>query len=167
VDRYVNVGLAGLTYDMFGSFPGLAPFKVNVHVYSCILVSSTMPYVWRGRYNEDTDLCLQVISGGLCTVLVQVFTCEKIKTMTVAGGNTAELYKGHGRLAMARSLERVWPYVVKVVRQYGRPAHYVKWEKFTTALVPRPGFDPTKLPAIDEHGLELVQVKDTDDTGWS
>jgi hypothetical protein len=155
VDRYENVALAGLAYRFFAS-RSMPPFYVNVHVYSCTLVSNSMPYRWRGRYNEDTDLCLQVLSGGLCTVLVNVFMVDKLATMTVRGGNTDELYAGDGRLEMARSLERAWPGVVHVSRRFGRPQHVVAkaWRDFDTPLKLRPDVD---LEAIEpnEYGLTL------------
>ena len=58
VDRYENVAIAGLNYQMFGIEAGLPPFYINVHVYSCSLILNSLPYQWRGRYNEDTDICL-------------------------------------------------------------------------------------------------------------
>lgn len=64
-DRYENIAIAGLNYHMFA--PGdkaIKPFATNVHVYSCLLIRNDLPYRWRGRYNEDTDLCLQVLAGG-------------------------------------------------------------------------------------------------------
>ena len=67
VDRYENVAVAGLQYMMFTpNKQKFAPFVPNVHVYSCLLIRNELPYRWRGRYNEDTDLCLQVLAGGWC-----------------------------------------------------------------------------------------------------
>jgi hypothetical protein len=66
--------------------------------------------------------------------------CDKMRTMTMKGGNSAELYKGDGRLKMARSLERMWPGVVTVNRRFKRPQHVVAdaWNKFDTQLKLRP-----------------------------
>lgn len=160
VDRYENVGIAGLNYQMFG-LPGIAPFFLNVHVYSCLLIRNDLPQRWRGRYNEDTDLCLQVLATGLCTVLVNAFLIDKKTTMTMSGGNTDELYRSDGRLTMARSLERVWPHVVTTGRRWGRPQHVVRdsWKKFDTPLKLRPDVDLDALPKVDEHGLALRELK--------
>ena len=92
VDRYENVGIAGLNYTMFApDGPPAPPFRLNAHVYSCLMIWNDLPYRWRGRYNEDTDLCLQVLSGGWCTVQVGTFLIAKIRTMMMKGGNSAQL----------------------------------------------------------------------------
>jgi len=159
-DRYENIAISGLQYKMFAPETNrMSPFFLNNHVYSCLLINNKLPYRWRGRYNEDTDLCLQVLSGGWCTVLVNAFLIDKMRTMTMKGGNTDELYKADGRLKMARSLERLWPGVVTTGRRYGRPQHYVKdaWKVFKTPLRLKPGVDLAKMKP-DEYGLKLVQV---------
>lgn len=157
VDRYENLAVAGLNYEFFcrGTAP---PFVLNVHVYSCMLIQCDLPHRWRGRYNEDTDLCLQVLSGGMCTALINVFCIDKMGTMKVKGGNTAELYKGDGRLRMARSLERAWPYVVETKRRFNRPQHVVRdaWRKFDTPLRRKPGVVVPSTP--NEYGMTLAQV---------
>lgn len=156
-ERYENVAISGLNYYMFSiNKVTQPPFYLNVHVYSCLLILNSLPYRWRGRYNEDTDLCLQVLSGGWCTVLFNAFLCWKLTTMTVKGGNSAELYKGDGRLRMARSLERVWPHVVSIGRRFRRPQHIVRgaWRGFDTPLRLKPG---VKLPdEPNEYGMGIV-----------
>jgi hypothetical protein len=146
---------------MFVNQPDIPPFWLNTHVYSALLIQNSIPMRWRGRYNEDTDLCLQVLSAGHCTVLFNAFVIDKAGTMTMKGGNTAELYKGDGRLRMARSLERIWPYVVTTKRRFRRPQHHVRnqWRGFDTQLKLKPGIDPKKFPA-NEYGMALVQVAD-------
>lgn len=161
VDRYENVAIAGMNYYMFSvNKMKQPPFVLNVHVYSCILILNSIPNRWRGRYNEDTDLCLQVLADGWCTVLFNAFLCWKMWTMKLKGGNMTELYKGDGRLKMARSLERVWPGVVEVKRRFQRPQHVVKnsWRNFDTPLKRRPGLKIN--PARNDYGMKLTQVKD-------
>lgn len=159
VDRYENIALAGLNYKMF--LPDRErhpPFVLNAHVYSCTLVLNSLPNRWRLRYNDDTDLCLQVLADGWCTILVNAFVIEKIRTMVISGGNTTDLYQGDGRLRMARSLERVWPRVVSVRRRFQRPQHYVydSWKRFDTPLRRKPNVKIPDTP--DEYGLRLLQV---------
>jgi hypothetical protein len=158
-DRYENIGVSGLNYMMFVLDSTPTPFYLNVHVYSCTLVNNAIPYRWRGRYNEDTDLCLQALSGGWCTVLINTFMAAKIQTMTTPGGNSDELYTGDGRLRMARALQQAWPHVVTVSRRYGRPQHVVNWQAFNTPLQLKPGVDLAALPPVDEYGLNLNEVK--------
>ncbi len=160
-DRYENIAISGLQYSFF--VPDrlrIQPFYLNNHVYSCLLILNSLPNRWRGRYNEDTDLCLQVLADGWCTVLINAFVINKMRTMTMKGGNSDQLYRGDGRLKMARSLERVWPYVVSVDRRFDRPQHKIhsEWKKFDTQLKRRTDIDWENLPKTNEYGLELKQV---------
>ncbi len=163
-DRYENIAIAGLNYYMFAVNRTKAPpFVLNCHVYSCMLILNALPHRWRGRYNEDTDLCLQVLSDGWCTVLFNAFLAFKTPTMLMKGGNTAELYAGDGRLKMARSLERVWPGVVETKRRFQRPQHVVKdaWKKFDTPLKRRADVDFEALAAgPNNYGMRLRQVRE-------
>jgi hypothetical protein len=158
-DRYTNIAIAGLNYTMFAVRTAGQPAVVrNVHVYSCTLVDNAWPGRWRLVLNDDTDLCLQALADGLCTVLINVFLAFKVETGVVRGGNTDAHYQGDGRLRMARSLERVWPGVVTVRRRFGRPQHVVNWRRFDTPLVLRDDVDPAAL-GRDEYGLALRAVK--------
>jgi hypothetical protein len=164
-DRYENVAISGMNYSFFvgpaltASGKKFPPFYLNTHVYSCLLIKNDIPNRWRGRYNEDTDLCLQVLADGFCTVLFNAFSIEKMATLTMKGGNMDTLYKGDGRLKMARSLERQWPYVVTTGRRFRRPQHVVRdqWKKFDTKLKLKSGLDLSKLKP-NEYGLELTAV---------
>lgn len=163
-DRYQNVAVSGLNYGMFVPDGELVPpFYANVRVYSCSLVLNATPHRWRGRYNEDTDYCLQVLADGWCTILLNAFLAQKIGTMTMKGGNSAELYQDDGRLKMARSLERVWPGVVTSGRRFKRPQHFVKdaWRRFDTPLILRPDVDlaALKAQADNDYGLKLKAKK--------
>jgi TET-associated glycosyltransferase-like protein len=155
VDRYTNVAIAGLNYSMFAI--DAPPFRRNVHVYSCTLILTALPHQWRPRYNEDTDICLQVLADGWCTVLVNAFLADKAQTMSVAGGNTP-MYQGDGRLHMAQSLARDWPRVVRVRRRFRRPQHVIRyaWRQFDTPLQLKPDVDLRALPPVDEYGLHEV-----------
>ena len=161
-DRYTNVAVSGLQYSMFlpngAAYP---PFYRNSKVYSCSLINNAIPHRWRLRYNDDVDLCLQVLADGWCTVILNAFMIKKVRTMKVKGGNTP-IYQGDGRLEMSRSLERCWPGVVDTKRRWGRPQHVVKdaWRKFDNALIRRDDIDWESLRkgGANEHGMQLVQV---------
>lgn len=153
-NRYENIGILGLNYTFFVVPKSIyKPFFLNVHVYSALLIRNDLPYRWRGRYNEDTDLCLQVLAGGQCTVLINVFSIGKAGTMKMKGGNTDVLYKGHGRLKMARSLERMWPGVVTVIKRFQRPQHHIKanWAYFDQPLI--------KRKDIDWNNIDSMKIK--------
>lgn len=159
-DRYENVAISGLQYGMFAAenkpYP---PFTVNQHVYSCSLILNSLPHWWRGMRNEDTDICLQVLSDGWCTLLLNAFLADKLGTLKREGGNTTTLgyWETDGRLKMARELERRWPGVVEVKRRFGRAQHVVafNWRKFDTPLIrkenPRPPAD---------YNIELKAIQD-------
>jgi hypothetical protein len=161
-DRYDNIGVSGLNYQMFVLDETPVPFYLNVHVYSCSLIWNRMPYRWRLLYNDDTDLCLQVLAGGLCTVALNVFMADKQRTGEARGGNTDSIYRGDGRAKMARSLERQWPGVVETRRRFNRPQHVVKdsWKRFDTPLHRRADVNFDALAEVDDYGLRLVQVAD-------
>jgi hypothetical protein len=167
IDRYTNVAIGGLNYSMFGITPNsnskgeigiMPPFRLNCHVYSCMLMLNEVSNNWRGRYNEDVDMNLQVLTDGWCTIQMQLFLIGKTATMVMKGGNTDELYGGDGRTYMARALERQWPGVVKTIRRYGRSQHTIDWKKFDNKLIRRTDIDFENLDPVDEHGLIITQV---------
>ena len=130
-DRYGNVAVSGLNYEFFAMRRAkVPPFYLNTRVYSCILINNAIGYRWRGRYNEDTDLCIRALKDGWCTILLNYMLAKKLPTMTVKGGNTEELYKDDGRLKMAESLREQHPDIVKVTEKWGRFQHHVDYSVF-------------------------------------
>lgn len=158
-DRYSNIGISGFNYRFFAT-PNLEAYSVNTHVYSATLVNHKMPCRWRLIYNDDTDLCLQALSEGWCTVLVNAFLVDKMKTMVVKGGNTDDLYQGDGRLVMARALERMWPHHVRVERRFQRPQHVIDWRQFKQRLQPLDDGSATYTHDDAEYGLRMIALRD-------
>ena len=165
VDRYTNVALAGMQYKMFAITSLTSsirkPFLMNTRVYSCILIKNNMPYRWRGRYNEDTDLSLRVLKDGWCTILFYAFLADKMPTMTMKGGNTEELYKldgqKDGRLLMAQSLQQQHPDVTKIVWKWGRWQHSVDYRPFkNNRLIRKPGVEIPE--GVNNYGMKLVKL---------
>lgn len=80
--------------------------------------------------------------------------------MTVKGGNTTDLYQGDGRLKMAKSLERMWPGVVKTTRKYKHAQHviYDNWTRFDTPLKLKSGIDLSMIED-NEYGLQLNAIE--------
>lgn len=132
VDRYENVAIAGFQYNSFVFKDDLVPpFRLNTRIYSCILLKTDLPYRWRGRYNEDTDLSLRALKDGWCTVLFNAFLCNKETTMRAKGGNTDTIYNtGDNRREFAESLQRLHPDVVEVVWKFNRWQHSVNYKPF-------------------------------------
>jgi len=132
VDRYENIAIAGFQYNSFVFKDAIVPpYRLNTRIYSCILLKTDLPYSWRGRYNEDTDLSLRVLKDGWCTMLFNCFLANKETTMRAKGGNTDTIYnKGDNRLEFAKSLEEMHPDVAKVTWKFGRWHHQVDYKPF-------------------------------------
>lgn len=131
VDRYTNVVIAGPAYHFFAKRKQLIPpFLFNTRIYSCILIKNDLEHRWRGRYNEDTDICLRALKSGYVTVQFNAFLSGKATTMTMKGGNTDELYKDDGRRLMAESLQQQHPDVVTITEKFGHVQHQVDYSYF-------------------------------------
>lgn len=155
VDRYENVAIAGFHYFMFASRKTkMPPFTLNSRVYSMILIKNSIPYRWRGRYNEDTDLSLRALKDGWVTVLFLAFLGFKATTMSMKGGNTEALYADDGRKKMAESLVEQHPDVASVTWKWGRWQHQVDYRGFRkNRLVPRAGL--VVPPGVNDFGMRL------------
>ena len=93
VDRYENVYISGPQYRIFIPSNAERPeYVANPRIYSCLLIRNDCPHRWRGRYNEDTDICLRLLKDGLCTVQFNAFLQGKVANQVIKGGNTAEFY---------------------------------------------------------------------------
>jgi hypothetical protein len=162
VDRYENVGLSGFQYFMFAPSRQKHPaFLLNSRVYSNILIRNDLPYRWRGKYNEDTDLSLRALKDGWCTILFLAFLALKKPTLTMKGGNTDELYHGDkgdksgGRWEMAESLRIQHPDVVTVIWKWGRWQHNINYAKFRVQhLKLKEGV--TVQEGVNNYGMVLV-----------
>ena len=146
-DRYENEIISGFDYCSF-VVPGTTdniPFRLNVHVYSALLIKNNTHYKWRLKYNEDVDLCLQVMADQKCTLSFKAFCADKRSTTAkMKGGNQTDLYKNNSyekKILKTRSLEEVWPQYVKTKIRYNRPHHYVNWNQFGHPLIRRKDID--------------------------
>ena len=130
-DRYKNIGLSGMNYASFcPASDGRPPFQINTRVYSCILVNNEIPFRWRGRYNEDTDLSLRVLKYGWNTILFNAFLIGKRATMCQKGGNEQIYNDSDNRKEFAESLKNQHPDLVDVVWRFERWHHQVNYKPF-------------------------------------
>lgn len=165
VDRYENVAMAGPHNQGFAPDRSdrLTPYLLNSRVYSCILLDTTLPHRWRGRYNEDTDLSLRLLKDGYCTVLFRALLMDKGATVGVKngkamkGGNTDNVYNGGDhRRAFAESLAEQHPDCVKVTWKFNRWHHEVDYSAFKkNEPIYKPGITPTK--SVNEYGMKLTR----------
>jgi len=154
-DRYNNLAIAGFNYRFLvpqrvGNKP---PITINTRVYSCILLDNNLPAAWRLRFNEDTDLSLQALKAGFCTVLFNAFLCRKEETQTMTGGNTPLYAATQDRFEFVRELYEHHPKSVQVTRKFGRWHHHVNYDQFKQKLQRKHA-----APAgVNEYGMRLYK----------
>lgn len=130
-ERYENVLMAGPNYEMFVARKQFHfPFTTNTRIYSCNLIRNDIPYRWRGRYNEDTDLSLRILKDGYCTVLFNAFLQAKRGTQIIKGGNTKEFYEKEGTYYKSKMLVDMHPDVTELMWRFNRYHHYVDYSRF-------------------------------------
>lgn len=158
-DRYENVALSGFNYYSFcKTTESVPPYYLNTRIYSCILIRNDIPYKWRGRYNEDTDLSLRVLKDGWCTILFNAFLAGKVTTMRMKGGNTDNVYTdGDNRFKFAKALEELHPDIVKVVWKFNRWHHQVNYKPFKDNKLKKKT-DLVIPDIINNYGMKLVTV---------
>lgn len=159
VDRYENIAQAGINYSMFCKMTDKTPaFVMNTRIYSFLLIRNDIPYRWRGRYNEDTDLSLRVLKDGWCTVQFNAFLAGKATTQKIKGGNTAEFYAEEGTLPKSQMLEDMHPDVAKVVWKFNRWHHQVDYSGFTQELKLREGIE--RDYKINDYGMVIIDTEE-------
>jgi len=147
IDRYDNVPISGFQYRFFvNPAVRLPAFVKNTRIYSTLLIENSCKHRWRGRYNEDTDICLRVLKSGECTIQFNAFLQGKSATQTVKGGNTEEFYhvegdldttnwrdgkmNAEGTINKSQMLVDMHPDVARLVWRYGRWHHHVDYSSF-------------------------------------
>jgi hypothetical protein len=156
VDRYENLPIAGFNYDFFAKAKEpLPPYVLNTRIYSCLLIENNLPMRWRGRYNEDTDLCLRALKLGYCTIQFNAFLQEKATTQTMEGGNTEVFYDKEGTLPKSQMLANLHPDVAKVVWRFNRWHHHVDYRAFKKNRLKRLVDVPN---VVNNYGMNLIRV---------
>ena len=168
--RYKNVLMAGPNYYMFApARTKQPPFVLNTRIYSCNLIRNDAPYRWRGRYNEDTIISLDMLKDGWCTVQFNAFLQEKMVTQTQKGGNTEEFYHKEGivregekyadkgTLKKSEMLVKVHPDVSTLVHKFGRIHHHVNYTGFKSKLVKKTDVEIEK--GVNNYGMKLQPKK--------
>lgn len=155
--RWENLPICGMQYEFFAPRKQKCnPLIINTRIYSNMLIRSDAPYRNRLFYNDDTDLCLQVLKAGDCTVLFQSFLADKIQTMKLKGGMTDYYEQTDKRLQFARELQEAHPDVVKIVWKFHRWHHLVDYQPFKkNTLRLKPGIVIPDGP--NNYGLILTR----------
>jgi len=168
VDRFENVPVSGFQYRFYVAENSLRPpFVLNTRIYSCLLIENNCPYRWRGRYNEDTILALDVLTDKdrpdpentpprFVTMQFNAFMQNKLTTQQVAGGNTGEFYEKEGTTNKSMMLKKEYPEITDVVWRYNRVHHEVDYSGFreNEPILKTSQFDQSS------YEMELVPVWD-------
>ena len=163
-ERYSNVVMAGPNYRSFASQNAeMPPYVKNTRIYSCNLIRNDAswqdgrPFRWRGRYNEDTILSLDMLTEGYCTVQFNAFLQDKLRTQRLSGGNTAEFYAKEGTIPKSKMLKEVYPEYTELVWKFGREHHHVDYLPFKfRSLKLKEG---VVIPdTVNNYGLEIVEL---------
>ena len=160
-DRYTNVAFSGLNNIAFAPDRSerIPPFLLNTRIYSMTLIKNDLPYRWRGKYNEDTDICLRALKDGWCTIQFNAFLGDKATTMIMKGGNTDSIYNtGDNRREFAESLQKQHPDVVEVVWKFDRWHHQVNYAPFKKNKLLRKN-DLIIKDGIDNYGMKLIKLE--------
>ena len=174
VDRYENVKMSGLQYRFFiAPDQGYPPYVTNTRIYSCNLIRNDCRHRWRGRYNEDTCLSLDIMKDGDITVQFNHFLQGKCATQTVKGGNTAEFYHAEGTdnkefkktgynadgtIMKSQMLVDMHPDVCRMVWRYGRWHHHCNYEPFKhNKLIFKKDIEPVP-DKNNNYGLHLYHT---------
>lgn len=166
--RYSNIAMAGPTYFFFVARKSFSPpFKTNTRIYSCNLIRNDLPFRWRGRYNEDTILSLDMLKAGWCTVQFNAFIQDKLETQKLKGGNTQEFYHAEGEVvkgeryaaggtwAKSKMLVDVHPDVAVMTERFSRDHHFVDYSIFKQKLEFK---NVAPEPGVNEYGMKLKSV---------
>lgn len=144
VERFNNIGQAGFNYYSFAKKTDcVPPYYINTRIYSCIFmnkntnetIKSKYGQLWRGRYNEDTDLSIRILKENYCTLLMNCFLAGKVTTQRMRGGNTDNVYiDNDNRFIFADSLREQHPDIVNVTKKFKRHHHHVNYKVFKQQL---------------------------------
>jgi len=158
IERYENIIIAGFNYYSFCKTTDEVPaFVLNTRIYSCLFIRNDTPYRWRGRYNEDTDLCLRALKDGWCTLQFNAFLCGKVTTQRMAGGNTKEFYKNEGTKNKSQMLVDMHPDVAKLVWKFNRWHHHVDYRPYKKNKLIRKK-NITIPEGVNNYGMELANA---------
>ena len=141
-DRYENLYMSGMNYNSF--MPEISKNRTNIQqnsrIYSMILLDNKMnekmneewqgDYLWRGKYNEDTDLSLRLLKSGYPTALSNAFLGDKMTTMSCKGGNTSGIYQANGLQLKLDSLIAQHPDVCKGTIKFKKVHHQVNYKPY-------------------------------------
>ena len=168
--RYKNVAMAGPNYFFFAPRKVKHPaYTTNTRIYSCNLIRNDVPFKWRGRYNEDTIISLDMLSAGWCTIQFNAFLQDKMETQKLKGGNTGEFYHAEGTVEKGKKytdqgtylkskmMVDVYPNLSEIVEKFGRVHHKVDYSGFKKNRLEKK--DHLEIPeGTNNYGMTFRQL---------
>jgi hypothetical protein len=153
--RYDNIAIAGPNYYNFAkATDALPPYVKNTRIYSCLFIRNDIPFRWRGRYNEDTDICLRVLKCGWATLQFNAFLQGKVTTQRMKGGNHEQFYEKDGTYLKSKMLEDMHPDVASVVWKFNRWHHRVDYKPYKQISL---GNRKKDIPLqVNNYGMSLL-----------
>ncbi len=130
ITQYINVAMGGPQADGFVTHRHQDVRRAvrNTRIYSFQIIRTAAPFRWRGRYNDDTVLSLDMLTSGWRTLLLYHYLMKKEETRKLSGGNTDHLYAS-GTGPKSRMLARVYPKYTEVKYRFGRIHHFINYKK--------------------------------------
>ena len=158
IGRFNNIGLAGLNYSKFCKECDKTPaYVMNTRIYSILLCNNKLPYRWRGRYNEDTIISLDILSDGYCTIQLNTFLADKLTTQRIDGGNNDMFYSKEGTEPKTDMLVKEYPQYATKVFKFSRIHHHVDYSSFTQQLDGK----PQENQIVNDYGMRIVKVPES------
>lgn len=156
--RYENVVMGGPNYQYLAKRKEILPPVVfNTRIYSCNLIRNDIPFRWRARYNEDTDLSLRILKAGWVTVQFNAFLQDKATTQSIKGGCDKDFYSVEGTLAKSEMQVKLHPDVSRLVWKFNRWHHHVDYRPFKkNKLIRKAGIQIPNEP--NEYGMKLTSI---------
>ena len=130
ITQFNNVAIGGPhSFDFIAhGHQRIRRYVANTRVYSVSLMRTAIPFRWRGRYNDDTILSLDVLRAGWATILSNEWLMKKNQTQIVKGGLTEHLYK-YGTGPKSRMLATEYPEYAVVTERFKRIHHFIDYKK--------------------------------------
>lgn len=167
VNRFENVGVAGMNYFMFVPRKAkIPPYTVNTRVYSNMLLNTKeknpdgTPFRNNLYYNDDTDLNIRMLKKGSCTIQFNAFQVYKLTTMTVKGGITSSYDDmDDNRKAISQMLVDAHPDVARLTEKFGRWHHEVNYGIYKkNELIRKKNIEVPK--GVNNYGMKLINLEE-------
>tara|TARA_R110002012_G_scaffold210835_1_gene381492 strand:- start:1636 stop:2925 length:1290 start_codon:yes stop_codon:yes gene_type:complete len=138
-DKFSNVYLSGHAYKFhIIAKEGKPIIQFNKRIFSSILIRTDIPVlndnndIWRGKYNEDTDLSLRILKLGLPTLLISSMSSDKEQTGRANGGNEQIYKEDDNASGVAKTLALLEEHAndFKITTLSNRIHHKIKTELF-------------------------------------